>query len=102
VHVDHPRRLEAFLDQRVRPIEVDRSTERREQRHACLDRCLQSLSAEQRELAIEYYRDARRQRIERRRALAARLSISMNALAIRACRVRDALRRCVDACGLKE
>ena len=42
-------------------------------------------------LIVEYYRDTGRQKIERRRALADRLGISMNALAIRASRIRDAL-----------
>ena len=100
VRVDNPRRFEAFLDRRVPVVDADHSlTERREQRHACLDRCLEALGDEQRDLAIEYYRDARRERIERRRALAARLGISMNALAIRACRIRDTLKKCVEACG---
>jgi DNA-directed RNA polymerase specialized sigma24 family protein len=64
----------------------------------CLDRCLDELRPEQRDLAIEYYRDVRRQRIERRRDLAKRLGITMNALAIRACRLRDGLMSCVEAC----
>jgi DNA-directed RNA polymerase specialized sigma24 family protein len=70
-----------------------------EQRLDCLDRCLQQLKPEQRELIVEYYRDERRQKIERRRELAARLGITMNALGIRACRIRDALMGCVDGCG---
>jgi len=56
------------------------------------------LKAEQRELVLEYYRDAGRQKIERRREMAARLGISMNALGIRACRIRNALEACVGAC----
>ena len=70
----------------------------REQRLDCLERCLQQLPPAQRELAIEYYRDARRQRIDRRRELAERLGITMNALGIRACRIRDGLRTCMEAC----
>ena len=70
----------------------------KEQRLECLDRCLDQLKPDQRELAIEYYRDAKRQRIERRRALAERLRITMNALGVRACRIRNALETCVDAC----
>jgi DNA-directed RNA polymerase specialized sigma24 family protein len=69
-----------------------------EQRLDCLDRCLDGLRPDQRELAIDYYRDVRRQRIERRRDLARRLGITTNALAIRACRLRDALMTCVEAC----
>ena len=52
----------------------------------------------ERELVVDYYRDARRQRIEGRRDLAARLGITMNALGIRACRIRSALETCVGAC----
>jgi DNA-directed RNA polymerase specialized sigma24 family protein len=81
--------------------EDDEADERRtaEQRLACLDRCLLTLKSEQRELVIEYYRDAKRQRIDRRRDLAAKLGISMNALGIRACRIRASLESCVNACA---
>jgi DNA-directed RNA polymerase specialized sigma24 family protein len=70
----------------------------REQRLECLDCCLQSLKPEQRELVVEYYRDTKRQKIDRRRELAARLGISMNALGIRAWRIRSALESCVETC----
>jgi DNA-directed RNA polymerase specialized sigma24 family protein len=70
----------------------------REQRLACLDRCLEKLKPEQRHLAIEYYRDDKRTRIDRRRDLADRLGITANALNIRASRIRSALEACVDDC----
>jgi DNA-directed RNA polymerase specialized sigma24 family protein len=70
----------------------------REQRLECLDRCLEKLKPEQRDLAIEYYRDVKRVRIDRRRELAARLGITMNALGIRASRIRGSLEVCVDDC----
>ena len=69
-----------------------------EQRLECLECCLQKLSSEQRELIVEYYRDGRGQKIERRREMAKRLGITMNALGIRACRIRGALETCVEAC----
>jgi DNA-directed RNA polymerase specialized sigma24 family protein len=64
----------------------------------CLDRCLLKLRPEQRELVIEYYRDAKRERIDRRRELANRMGITMNALGIRLCRIRSSLEGCVGAC----
>jgi RNA polymerase sigma-70 factor, ECF subfamily len=70
----------------------------REQRLDRLDRCLDKLKPEQRALIVDYYRDTGRHKIERRRELAQRLGITMNALAIRACRIRDALLACMDAC----
>jgi DNA-directed RNA polymerase specialized sigma24 family protein len=77
---------------------IDEAVSTHDQRLDCLDRCLDKLKPEQRELAVEYYRDARRQRIERRRDLAARFGITMNALGIRACRIRSAIEACMDAC----
>jgi len=76
----------------------DSGVMRKEQRLDCLDRCLQELKPEQRELIVEYYADERRQKIERRRELATRLGISMNALGIRAFRIRDGLMACVESC----
>lgn len=69
----------------------------RENRLELLERCIQGLRPDQRDLAIEYFRDAGRPRIERRRELAKRLAITMNALGIRACRIRDTIVRCVES-----
>jgi DNA-directed RNA polymerase specialized sigma24 family protein len=69
-----------------------------EQRLDCLDRCLDELKPEQRELVVDYYRDAGREKIERRRDIAVRLGISMNALGIRASRIRGTLEACVEGC----
>jgi DNA-directed RNA polymerase specialized sigma24 family protein len=70
----------------------------KERRMACLERCLDTLKPDQRDLIVDYHRDARREKIARRRGLAERFGISMNALAIRACRIRDALESCVQGC----
>jgi DNA-directed RNA polymerase specialized sigma24 family protein len=69
-----------------------------DERLDCLERCLRQLNPEQRELIVEYYADTRRRKIERRRALAERLGISMNALGIRAWRIRESLMASVEAC----
>lgn len=80
------------------PVDSGSRFDVREQRLDCLDRCLRMLKPAQRELIVEYYRDARRDKIDRRRRLATRLDITMNALGIRACRIRDTLMTCVQAC----
>lgn len=86
---------------RLRPHgdDVYRDRDAREERLNCLDNCLEQLKPEQRSLILEYYRDTKRQKIERRRELAGRLSITMNALAIRASRIRDAVLTCMRRCG---
>ena len=62
-----------------------------------LERCLQQLSASDRALILDYYAGADRDRIASRRALAARLQLTLNAVTIRACRIRDRLEACVKA-----
>ncbi len=64
----------------------------------CLERCLSALRRDERTLILDYYRHEPRAKIEHRRQLAASLRLTANALAIRACRIRDKLLRCVDAC----
>ena len=64
----------------------------------CLSHCLERLKTPDRELIVDYYRDAKRERIDRRRRLAATLGITMNALGIRAWRLRASLESCVAAC----
>jgi len=64
----------------------------------CLTHCLNKLKPEDRNLIVEYYRDSKRQRIDRRRELARELGITMNALAIRTWRLRANLEVCLAAC----
>jgi DNA-directed RNA polymerase specialized sigma24 family protein len=94
VPLDEPR-LTATQSDRMRIAESDDTADANELRLESLDRCLQKLKPEQRDLIVEYYRDTGREKVERRRDLAKRLGISMNALGIRAFRIRDALMECV-------
>ena len=70
----------------------------KERRSECLDHCLRSLEPAHRDLIVTYYTGDQRLKLEIRRALAARLSITLNALSIRACRIRDKLETCVAKC----
>jgi len=84
------------------PAEVsalEEAAESREKRLDCLERCLQNLEPDGRELIVQYYRGEQRTKIDNRRALAARLGITTNALGIRACRLRDKLEACVNKCS---
>ena len=97
ISLSRPDRPEPFGRVTMR-LEVDEGLARREQRLDCLDRCVETLPRDQHSLIVDYYRDERRAKIDRRRALAQRLGITMNALAVRACRIRDALEACVLGC----
>lgn len=66
--------------------------------YQCLERCLEHLTSENRELVMRYYQQERQAKIELRKVLATELGIAVNALRIRAHRIRLALRQCVRSC----
>lgn len=66
-----------------------------EQQIAALELCLGQLPNEDARLIREYYVLQGRTHIARRRSIAERLSISVNALRLRASRIRSQLERCV-------
>ena len=72
--------------------------EQKEDRLNCLDRCLEELSVESRSLILKYYHDEKRAKIDYRKQLAEALGIPLNALRIRAHRIRTALEKCVREC----
>jgi len=90
----------ASLDHSHDVAVVDRADEERENeiRLSCLEDCLDSLPIENRELIVEYYKESKRVRIERRKSLAASLGLQREALANRAQRLRDKLEQCVKSC----
>lgn len=72
--------------------------EQDEREYECLERCMRALAPHSRDLVLQYYREEKREKIEHRKRLAARLGIGVNALRIRACRIRESLYRCVQSC----
>jgi DNA-directed RNA polymerase specialized sigma24 family protein len=74
--------------------EPDRST-RLEAEDQALSACLEELAPEARALIRDYYQGERRAKIDARRALAARLGITMTALTMRAFHLRRRLESCV-------
>ncbi|HJY30035.1 MAG TPA: hypothetical protein VJ306_18535 [Pyrinomonadaceae bacterium] len=64
----------------------------------CLDGCMQKLPEENRQLVLRYYQDEKKVKIDNRQILADELGIAMNALRIRAHRIRLLLRNCVQKC----
>jgi DNA-directed RNA polymerase specialized sigma24 family protein len=66
-----------------------------EERLECLRRCLDSFTPENRELILGYYQMDRAAKIQFRKGLARLLAIPMNALRIRAHRLREKLEACV-------
>lgn len=102
-------RMEAWNEQKqLRDVEVEiqRDIEQKQledvvgesPRQLCLDRCLNDLPVETRILIIDYYSAERSAKIKLRRQMAKSLGIEMNALRIRAHRIRLGLETCVRNC----
>jgi len=72
--------------------------EESERRMECLERCLQRLSPQDAELIMQYYQNDKANRIASRKDISARLGIPLNALRIRAHRIRARLESCVEMC----
>lgn len=64
----------------------------------CLEHCLQRLDRSNRKLALDYFAEKKQTKIDLHREMAKRLGVSVNALRIRAHRIRSELRRCVLDC----
>lgn len=67
----------------------------------CLRSCLQGLPADSRELIVEYYQGEKGTKIKNRKDLVERLGIPVNTLRMRALRLRERIRACVEDCLMK-
>jgi len=79
-------------------IASNSGTDEIEFEYACLERCLEHLPTNSRRLVLEYYHQERKAKIDHRKMLAEELGIAVNALRIRAHRIRLALERCMYDC----
>jgi DNA-directed RNA polymerase specialized sigma24 family protein len=78
--------------------EVDTDTNDGEGRIDCLRQCLEGLSADNRQLIVEYYEGEKGDKIQNRKKLVEKLGIPVNTLRMRALRLRDRLQVCVEDC----
>jgi DNA-directed RNA polymerase specialized sigma24 family protein len=79
---------------------LSRQTEQQEKERLleCLNRCLQKLSPESFYLITRYHQEGEAPNKARRKELAQSLGIPLNALRIRAYRIRVAIEECVEKC----
>jgi DNA-directed RNA polymerase specialized sigma24 family protein len=80
------------------PAPPDETPEELELKHQCLDECMKALTLDNRELVSQYYQQEKRGKIDHRKNLAEQFEITLNALRIRAFRIRASLQDCVKAC----
>ena len=91
--------LDETLHQKLAAGETDtEELEVKEKMLNCLEQCTGKLEPDSRRMIIRYYFGEEKVKIQNRRALAENLGVTVNALSIRACRVRDKLEVCVGKC----
>jgi len=93
VHLEYVRKKPNLL-----PPPAPDPPEETERDYECLEQCMERLTSKSRELVLEYYQAEKRAKIDRRKELASRLGIAVNALRIRAHRIRANLQECVFEC----
>jgi RNA polymerase sigma factor (sigma-70 family) len=93
VHLEYVRRKPL-----PRPPTPPEDSEDSEKEYECLERCMQKITPGNRQLVLEYYQEEKQAKIEHRKQLAAQLGIALNALRIRAHRIRASLQECVQNC----
>jgi DNA-directed RNA polymerase specialized sigma24 family protein len=93
VHLEHIRRK---LPQAMPPSPSD--PDRIELEYNCLERCIERLTKNNRDLLLRYHGAEGGAETELRRELAYELGIATNALRIRVHRIRQTLKECVQKC----
>lgn len=84
------------------PMPAPDPPERVEHTYGCLEKCLDKITPQSRQLIYEYFREERAAKIEYRKELSNKLGISINTLRTRAFRIRTALQNCVSQCVGKQ
>jgi RNA polymerase sigma factor (sigma-70 family) len=64
----------------------------------CLSLCMQQLEPDKRELILAYYQEEKQAKINRRKQLALREQLDLNALRVRVHRIRIRLEKCIENC----
>jgi DNA-directed RNA polymerase specialized sigma24 family protein len=79
------------------PEPVD-DAEMKERTHGCLERCLNKLTTNSRQMIERYYSEDKRAKIDLRRRIAQDFGISLSTLRLRTLRIREKLQACIEKC----
>lgn len=97
INKDHAKEQQALTEMANLPV-ASSDSEESEAPIECLRGCLETLSADNRELIIQYYQGEKGAKIGNRKSLVERLGIPVNTLRMRALRLREKLQVCVEDC----
>ncbi|HEY3027411.1 MAG TPA: hypothetical protein VGJ55_14775 [Pyrinomonadaceae bacterium] len=72
--------------------------EAKEKTFGCLEKCLDRLAPNSRQMIEQYYAEDKQARIDLRKRIARELGIGISTLRLRALRIREKLQGCIDQC----
>ena len=102
VHLEHVRNKPVMQElkqpNQTRDPRDTEAIDELEHEYACLERCMRELPSKHRLLVLEYYQEEKGAKIDHRKRLAKELGIALNALRIRAHRLRHRLQKCMETC----
>lgn len=88
-----------YLRRKPPPVlPIPENSDELDKEYECLEKCIEQLRPDHRGLVLEYYQEEKRTKIDSRKKLAEQLGIALNALRIRAHRIRGSLYECVRNC----
>jgi len=85
----------------IEDINVQSSQDSDNDLFKCLDKCLDELSPKEKNLILAYYSEEKSAKTLLRKKLANELSIKLETLHVRACRIKETLRKCMEECMKK-
>lgn len=98
VHREYLRRPRPSSIEREPRAPAETRDESDENHLKCLDRCLDALREDEHDLILDYYRPGQPNKVVWRKTIASRAGLGVNALRIRAFRIRERLFECLTAC----
>lgn len=89
-----------FLKRPMMPrlVEIVDDVAAKEQTHLCLERCLDKLAPNSRQMIERYYAADKQAKIDLRKRIASEFGISVSTLRLRALRIREKLQACMESC----
>ena len=79
-------------------LSPEKSGQTLEAKDRCLTRCLEALLPKQHEFLKNYYKEQKQEKIATRKRMAEDLGISHKVLRVRAFRIREGLKKCIQKC----
>jgi DNA-directed RNA polymerase specialized sigma24 family protein len=74
------------------------SSQKYDKQSDCLEKCLQKLSLQERQLIKDYYQGEMGSKLEKRKQLAVRMGVGVKGLRIMVHRIRKKLEECIQDC----